>query len=193
MSPFKNSSRFNGWIARLISTPLLMQGALGSAVFALAGASLPIPSAAQIVVNPGLPFIGQRFFLPPTIFLPPLPAYQAEIATPGPRTSSGLNFYQTPGMTWSCQGTKCGSQGSIDFFTIETCVALAQQVGPIVSLSAAGHHARQEEIRLCNDTARGAAGPAAGTTGGTTNSTIAPPAPTVITPPPGGRIAPPPR
>ena len=128
----------------------------GCVVCLLGGAAAAEPShhprieLAQIIIGPGVINLNQRFFLPNSALLPPLAAFQAEISDAGPATSSGLLFYQTPGLTWSCQGTMCGAQGGYGLFTLETCVELVRQVGPILALSAAGQHAISSDIDVCN-------------------------------------------
>ncbi len=139
------------------STTLLV--ALLSAAFQPAKAA----EIAQIIIGPGSVGISQGFLLPNAQNLPPFAAFRADIATAGPSTSSGLLFYQTPGLTWSCQGTSCGAQGRFERFTLETCIALAAKVGPILTLSAAGQHAADSDIKSCNEIASGGAGQQNGT------------------------------
>ena len=154
-----------------------LAAAIACALAGLAGAapaSVQADELAQIIVRPGLNFFETRFLLPDSANLPPFAAFQAEIANAGPATSSGLLFYQTQGLTWSCQATSCGAQGSFELFSLGTCVELARQVGPVVRFSASGHDAFATEIETCNGAASGAA--------------VQPP--NVIAPPV-GRIAPP--
>lgn len=142
---------------------------------------------AQIIIGSGSIDLSRRLRFGNSPALPPFSAFQAEIANAGPATSSGLLFYQTPGLTWSCQGINCGAQGRLERFTLETCVALARQVGPLLRLSAAGQNAITEDIDACNAIAAGQTVPRP--------EVIAPPGgiapPSIRLVPPSTRIAPP--
>ena len=115
-------------------------------------------AAAQVIIGGavgrrGVTFGGILFFGPPIPYRPPPVAFQADLAEAGPPTSSGLIFYTTPGVTWSCQATDCGGQGLLARLTLETCIELARQTGPVTALAAAGRHFSPEAIQACNQAA----------------------------------------
>ncbi|MCZ6603867.1 MAG: hypothetical protein O7A03_01845 [Alphaproteobacteria bacterium] len=149
----------------------------------LAGSLLgPLPepvaiksAAAQVIIGGavgrrGVTFGGILFFGPPIPHRPPPVAFQADLAGAGPPTSSGLIFYTTPGVIWSCQATDCGGQGLLARLTLETCIELAHQTGPVTALSAAGRHFSPEAIQACNraagDTSPGVIAPPSTARGG---------------------------
>jgi len=144
---------------------LVRLAAITATIVAAHGGSLLSPqAAAQIIIgggarSGGVIIGGAILFGPPIPPRPPLAAFHATIAEAGPRTSSGLIIYETPGLIWTCEAMNCGSQGRLDRLNMETCVELGRKVGPITTLEAAGRGFAPDGIAACNNAIAGVAAP----------------------------------